>query len=682
MTNPMKNSIQFFTVSAVSIALLIGCSSDSNYNFESSESRQQQAAAAPAGAFSPADGGPYPNDLLFLTSADGTLDIPFDDDEDPTDFGEPKVALNTLDGFSTIEPITSDFGNTFAGDFGAAVAPLPIPLIDASTVNIQQSIRVFEVTRGAQTQVTGIVAELDATQVLATVVPADATGNGTQLAIVPLQPLKESTTYMVLVTDNVKDVSEVPLARSFTYGLLAGPTALSGDLGSVQLLIKAMLGAGAAAGVSADSVMLSWTFTTQSITPVLQGLKDAAISTPILVVDTQVDTGALSPASPDLASIFAGQMSVPYYLDIPTAENPIAPLNTFFTNAEGSFLTPADSAPVVKETLTIPVLMTQPKSEPPEGGWPIAIFQHGITRNRADVLAIADAMAAVGFATVAIDIPMHGITPSDTALAGFRQAGNERHFDVDFDQDGNVDASGTYFYNLRNLLNTRDNTRQAVADLFTLSASVGTIAGINPARKVFIGHSLGAIVGTTFLAFDDTINSASLAVGGGGLPRILANSPAFGPAIAAGLAESGVDINSADGNRFLNAAQTVVDSVDPVNHAAAAAANTAVHMVQINGDTVVINNLPGFPLVGTEPLARSMGLAQVTADTAGSGFVKFSTGYHGSLLSPADSDPTDDRDAAQSFAVFQELQRQVSVFAASGTIDIDNTAVIDGAEAP
>lgn len=680
MNSPIKHSIKLLTIGAASLGLLAGCSSDSDYDFEGSEVRQQEGAGASVGAFSPADGGPFPNDLLFLGSEDGTLNVPV---ADPEDYGDPAVALSTLDGFSTIEPIISSFGKTFSGDFGAAVPEQPLQLIDASTVSIQDSIRVFEVSRGAQTEVTGILGELDATQALATVIPTDAEGNGTQLAIFPLEPLKEHTTYMVLVTNGVSDVTDVPLSRSFTYGLLAGASDLPGDLGQVQGLIRAMLGAGAAAGVSVDSVMLSWTFTTQSTRPVLQGLKDAAIPSPILVVDTQLDTGALSPDSPDLADIYVGEMSVPYYLDVPSADNPTASLTTFFTNASGSFLTPIDNAPIVKNTLAIPVLMTVPnKIDIPEGGWPIAIFQHGITRNRADMLAIADSMAAVGFATIAIDIPLHGITPNDTALAGFRQEGKERHFDVDFDQDGSVDNSGTYFYNLGNLLNTRDNTRQAVADLFTLSASVGTIEGINPARKVFIGHSLGAIVGTTFLAFDDTINSATLAVGAGGLPRILANSPAFGPAIAAGLESAGIDINSADGNAFLNAAQAVVGSVDPINHAAAAGANTAVHMIQINGDTVVINNLPGFPLVGTEPLARIMGLDQVTADTAGSGFVKFSTGYHGSLLSPADSNPEDDRDAAAALAVFQEMQSQVRIFAVSGNIDIEDTSVIDGAVAP
>ena len=688
MNSPMKNSIKLFAIGAASLGFLSGCSSDSDYNFEASEKRQADAAGATIANFDPAAGVfPLPNDLLFTGSQDGTVNIPV---ENPTDFANPRVALNTLDGFSTVEPIVANFGETFAGNFGVSGQDLPINKIDPATVAIQDSVRVFAVSRGELGQVTGILNEVDATQMLATVLPSAPDTVGSQIALVPLQPLQESTTYMALITNGVKDVTGVPLAKGFSFATLAGPTALTGASGELQGLVKAMLGAGAAAGVSADSVVLSWTFTTQSITPVLQTLKQLAITSPINLVDTQVDTGALSPASPDLADIFAGQMSVPYYLDVPSQANPIAPLQSFFTNASGSFLTPLDSAPVVKETVSIPVLMTKPKGDVPENGFPIAIFQHGITRSRADMLAIADAMAAAGFATIAIDAPMHGIAPGD-ASAAFRLEGSERTFDVDYANnatgapgpDGTPDASGTYFYNLGNLLNTRDNTRQAVADLFTLSASLGSIPDIDPSRKAFIGHSLGAILGTTFLAFDDSVNSASLLVGSGGLPRILANSPAFGPTIAAGLAASGVDINSADGNAFLNAAQTVVDSVDPINHAAMAGMNTTVHMVQVNGDTVVINNLPGFPLVGTEPLARVMGLAPATANTAGSGFVKFTTGYHSSLLSPADADPTDDRDAAQALAVFQELQAQVATFAATnGNIVIGNPAIIEGAATP
>jgi alpha-beta hydrolase superfamily lysophospholipase len=41
------------------------------------------------------------------------------------------------------------------------------------------------------------------------------------------------------------------------------------------------------------------------------------------------------------------------------------------------------------------------------------IFQHGITRNRTDIFAIASTFAAAGFVTVAIDLPLHGLPSSN-----------------------------------------------------------------------------------------------------------------------------------------------------------------------------------------------------------------------------------------------------------------------------
>ncbi len=696
MNSPMKKPLKLLAVVVTTGGLAAGCSSDSDYNFEASEAAQVASVTAPIGSYDPANGIlPLPNDLLFTGSQDGTLNIPGIDD---TDFANPRAAINALDGWSTIEPIVADFSQTFAGSFGLAAQGEPAELLDAASVAIQDSVRVFEVTRSETGLVTGVVAELDATQAFAAPIPADPTtsANGSQLAVFPVQPLKGATTYMVLVTNGVTNASGTPLARGLTFNAVASPDPIDpaeNPAGAgLQAAVRSMLNAASGADVNEDSVVLAWTFTTQNTKDVLQALEDAAVSSPIGMVNTQLTT-AIIPGSPGAADIYAGAMSLPYYLEPPSAENPIAPLQTFMMNESGSFLTPLDSTPVMTSMVTIPVLMTVPNgSEAPETGWPVAIFQHGITRSRADALAIADAMASAGYATIAIDIPMHGISPDDPSLAGLRSAGiSERHFDVDYvsnttgapGPDGSVDGSGTHFYNLGNLLNTRANNRQAIADLFSLSASIGNIQGVsvNPAEKVYIGHSLGAIIGTSFLAFDDTVNRASLAFGGGGLPRILANSPAFGPAIAAGLAAGGIDINSADGNAFLNAAQTVVDSIDPINHASDAGQNTTVHMMQINGDSVVINNLPGFPLVGTEPLARTMGLAQVSETTQSSGFVKFSTGYHGSLLNPADTNLEDDIDAATALAVFQELQAQVASFAASGAIVIGNAELIEAVEA-
>jgi len=654
-------------IAAASVGLLVGCSSSTDYNFEASKLQQQEQVKL-AAVFDPSNSQfPLPNDLLFTGSMDGTLNIPV---EDPENFADPRVALNAIDGFSTTEPAVVSFAQT---------PEFTVSSVDAESVILGETARIFEVTRDPATgAVTGVVEELDQNSVRAVVVPTDPTisPNGTSIAFAPVRPLKESTTYMAMVTNGVTNHLGTNLERGTVFGVLASDAEQESEqAAALQGLIKAMLAAGDAAGVPADDVIIAWSFTTQSISPVIQTLKEAAVSTTITIDTPLGGTGALSEASPDQANIFAGRMSVPYYLD--TA----SPVTSFFKNSSGSFLTPIDNNPVATGSVTIPVLMTKPKGTPEAGGWPIAIFQHGITRSRTDMLALADAMAIAGFAMIAIDIPMHGIVPTDDT-AFFSQPEIERHFNLDLvdnetgapGADEVLDGSGRYYYNLANLLNTRDNTRQAVADLFSLSASLGSLDDINPARKVFIGHSLGAIIGTTFLAYDDTVTNASLSSGGSGLSRLLAASPAFGPAIKAGLAANDVDVNGPSGNEFLNAAQTVVDSADPVNHAAKlAASSTVIHMTQINGDTVVINNLPGFPLVGTEALARNLGLSTITETTTGSGLVKFEPGYHSSLLSPAveENNSLVTITEAQAAAVYQELQKQVAQFAASGTIVVD-----------
>lgn len=51
---------------------------------------------------------PFPNDLLFAGSTDGTLNIPV---EDATDLADPKNSLNELDGFAVSGVMSISFHN-------------------------------------------------------------------------------------------------------------------------------------------------------------------------------------------------------------------------------------------------------------------------------------------------------------------------------------------------------------------------------------------------------------------------------------------------------------------------------------------------------------------------------------------------------------------------------------------
>lgn len=659
---------------------------------------------------------PFPNNLLLTGTTDLTLNIPV---ADPTDFGNPQVALNALDGFSTVAP--------WSTSFSAAINP-------ASVVS-GSSVRVFQVqlVRGS-VAVQSVVRELTpGVEYLATLSGVDASGS--TLAIVPLQPLQELTAYMAVITDGISDTRGNDATPSQPYFIAKRtsplvdangnstdpilPTPSARALEPLRQIINTQEAAAASMGVDRDRIVLSWTMTTQSITPVLSALRSVAEPAPVTLAPTGLTTAQLLPGSPGLADLVIGVISLPYYLGIPQATAPTLPLTEFWRAAPGAYVPPFDQLgldptstnltvanpfPVSTGVQTVPVLMTVPNANSgrtrPAAGWPLVIYQHGITRNRSDALAIADTLASQGYAVVAIDLPLHGITDTvlgdpNQPLAGlyvgntpFGAIANERTFDLDLGNnatgaagpDGQIDASGTWFINLASLLTSRDNLRQGQADLSVLTLSVGNmdldsdgLGDFDSARVSFVGQSLGSITGIPFLAVEPNVNTAVLSVPGGGIAQLLNGSPTFGPRIRAGLmAAAGLQPGTPDFEAFLGAAQTAVDSGDPINWGAITAASNAVLLHEVLGDTVIPNGVATAPLAGTEPLIRVMGLDTITATTVDPlgvrGALRFlPPANHGSLLDPS---------AAP--AATAEMQGEMAGFIISrGTaVQVNNPSVI------
>jgi len=444
-------------------------------------------------------------------------------------------------------------------------------------------------------------------------------------------------------------------------------------------------------GATDARVVLSWVATTQSITPVMQAVQSRVEQVPAPtahVVPTGLDLSAL--ALPPAADILVGTLAVPYYLGTPSQQNPTAALTSFWQAAPGAYVPPFDQVgldptstnvtflnpfPVAASTQVIPVLITVPNANTghtkPAAGWPVVIFQHGITRKRTDMFAVAATLALSGFAVVAIDAPLHGVTEPNNPfyrnqlLAGSPAAGlvtGERTFDLDFANndtgaagpDGKIDTSGSYFINLASLLTSRDNLRQASSDLMELTRAIPTMSySGNPtgdfdgSRIYFLGQSLGSIIGTQFMAINPHVNVGVLNVPGGGVVRLLDASPAFGPVIHAGLAGAGLQQGTPDYDAFMVAAQTVVDSGDSINFAFATASKSILAQEVVGDDThpsdqVIPNNVPGAPLSGTDPLIAALGLNTITQTTQAAsirGVVRFTQGVHGSLLDPTSSRP-------------------------------------------
>lgn len=449
--------------------------------------------------------------------------------------------------------------------------------------------------------------------------------------------------------------------------------------------------------IADDDLVIAWSFTTQSTSATLATLDAITTAKSFAVADSTLDTGALG--MPDTAHIWAGRLlAVPYYLNdaagvndfasqldywrndgtVTTGPTAVVPPIVFdhdadpltpsvpapCTGAPFNFARPvsttncyriplanaADAGGTTRGSLEdLPVLITVPKTAKPGSGWPVVIFQHGISGHRGQMLPIGATLAGAGFVTIAIDLPLHGILAGDATFGTLRQAGFERTFDLDIAAaaagnaclsaptgDGAADPSGACFINLGSLATTRDNLRQAVADLIHLSKSLGD-AGLDfdgsPGNDIdtgnirFAGISLGGIVGTTLLGVDtgtsattqddnERISSASLSVPGGGLAKLLDASRTFGPAIAAGLAGGALPSPSApEGSTgsgspyegtdtyetFVRFAQHLVDPGDPINFAVSANANHRLHMTMVENDTVVPNSalstcLPGVVL--------------------------------------------------------------------------------------
>lgn len=734
------------------------------------------------------DGLSVPNDLIFQGTQDGTLEIPV---EDPSDGSDPFVAASALDGWATAQPFVLGI------DFPDGAS------LDPSTVLNSSSVRVFEAIMGGDTNdadcaavprglACKVVKELMFSEDFIT----QASGN--DVAFVPLKPLKGSTTYLIAMTNSLQDLEGNPIAGSTYYELMRQDLAtlpLGDDAQrGLQAVINSYEDAVIGAGVEDDSIIYTMAMTTQSTTDVLFTLKSLmannlqqGIYPSIGMADTglsvaDVLAGQIPAEAVPLysaANYMKGSITLPYYLGVPTAENPLAPTNTWWTGlcdsgamlaglaAQNPAAIPVDPVsetdgmcmaisaasglaapglrdlgidternltkynPVPKQTAAMPidVQMTTPDLawvnpvrasfgmepiEEPADGWPVVIMQHGITSTKEAMLLATGMLSINGFATAAIDYPLHG-------SRGFDLTGNG------IDDINASSVSTLHYVNLASMLTMRDNTRQSAFDIFGLRLGLNFFGGvdamgspinINSSKVHFLGHSLGAIYGINALALANTplapqvdaltkITSNVLAMPGLMLANFGMSSPAFSTLAKSNLTYA----SSPDFKAFVDAqfsgnhtqeqlsalydgfyaslddsqkgaleagfaqftliAQTVTGSGDPINYVNALAASqtpTLLFEVVGNGmdnlpDQVVTNTAPFTPLGGTEPAIALLGLPSVSETTMGSGAVRFVNGHHGSILDPRPNDASPD--AALSGRTTQEMQSQMAGFYAT-----------------
>jgi dienelactone hydrolase len=609
----------------------------------------------------PVDVVPYPIDLYNPTGTRLTV---------PVKITSPLAnALNTLDGFSTSAVISAPFN-----------APLdPASLIPWNPLSMQPSaasIIVLNATAGTPL--------LPGTDYTVRVQTAAGTG-GSVLEIVPLRPLSPRTRYAFIVTNRVRSTSTVAANADLIFGAvrdahLAGLTSVPGQPALTPLFpaITPLIATAQGLGLAGDSVVVAWTMQTQSITNVLDVVDTTTGVRPFVLAPMGITTAQLGLGLPGLADIYAGYLDIAYYGD------PAAPLTSFWVNNQ--FVPPnvTNPTPLVRANRRIPMLATLPNmGVKPPNGWPVVIFQHGITLDRTVMFAMADSFAQAGFAVIAIDLPLHGVR--NTASPFYQGpahpfGNNERHFNLDnvgatgvFAPDGQID-NGWQILNVGNPLNARDHIRQAVADLTALTRTVPALdfpGAANPDvdgnRIHFVGISLGSIISGVFLGLNSEVTTATLSSPAGPWTSILTDPEAidFGAPIRAALAAQGLPAGTVGFDNFVRDLQTLIDPVDPVNYADDAALHP-LHVIEVLGDTAVPNG-PNDYIAQLWGLPSRSATAAVAPPATVSGIVRFTAGGHSSLFNPAINP-----------AVTAEMQRQTVGYAVSAgsAIVITDTTVV------
>ncbi|MFU2509026.1 VolA/Pla-1 family phospholipase [Pseudoalteromonas sp. ASV78] len=236
--------------------------------------------------FDPANGViSVPNDLLMSGTKDGTINIPGELGANGVSvprsaYANPSLALGALDGWSSQVPYKVDL------TFPANVS------LDESSAGAPGSVRIFEVVMGASL-----------TDADCAAVPAGAgckllgeltfgvdfitKASGNAVAIIPLKPFKAGSSYINVLTTELKDSLGRSIEPSSTYGLVSEETplitesqlALQGVVNSYENVVTS------GGTISKDDIIFSGAMTIQSVGPVLGTIKKllaASLQNPVL----------------------------------------------------------------------------------------------------------------------------------------------------------------------------------------------------------------------------------------------------------------------------------------------------------------------------------------------------------------------------------------------------------------
>lgn len=510
---------------------------------------------------------PFPNALL-MDSKTGLVSLPAEPKDKPEQLAL-KAGFNTLDGFSTTAVWSIE-----------ATAPLDRATVTASTVRAFEYPSLREVT------------ELDRL----------VSNDGKRLTVQPRlsSPLLQNQQYVVVLlgvkTLQGETLAAMPLpsvlklsrplvddAGLTTVGSFCSDTAarLEAQRKQIDEVIQK-------AKLDRAQVSAVWSFKTMNLyararalweTPYTQNL-------PLMLQNTKVE----SPLSLNIAKKITGTFTTFDRLDPST--------RAFRTNGSG-------------EPRQVEFVLWTPKGVAAGQKARVVVVGHGLTSDRNMAGPLAERLASLGMATMAIDFPLHGertqctldshcSSGSTCAADGSCRKPNGAKADFALlssfalaDFPGSRTASLDAWVDVANLFGTRDHFRQAIIDLSAqtrlirlgdFSALTGGV-GLDGNQLHYVGVSLGGIIGSEVAGIDPYFKSMLLNVGGADLVDLMQDSAVFGPRLREGLKAKGIEENTPAFEQFVNAARWALDEVDPLNLAPYAKTRPFTYRDPLDGQT-------------------------------------------------------------------------------------------------
>src|SRR6266704_5230257 len=476
-------------------------------------------------------GGPFPSDQFTVADSGHNtgrrVDLPMSDCAVRRSDCEDLAVINTLDGFNAgprlsipfdgpIDVTTVISKTVFLVDLGSAVRDCDAgPMRDCA--EDQREDRSWnDHSRDDGRRVIGI------NQVV-----WDASMNTVHVESNEL--LDQHTHYALIVTNGVhaEDGSSVQASEAFRRFRHT-------VRGEYKQAFLDAIRAARRIGVHERDIVTASVFTTQSVTSVLEKIRDQikavtpepadfrlgpAESRTVFSLDTVASITLQQQTRSDPPTFSRVTVNFSLLQLIPGAVGTIAFGKYDSPDYEvhpGEFIPPIGTrtgTPAVQGTNEIYFNLFLPSGPKPAHGWPVAIFRHGNNQDKNLALNVATTMAAHGVATIAINAVGAGFGPLGT-LTVHRTTGDSVTFlaggrGIDQNADHLIEGNeGLAAAPPRTIIYRTDGIRQTVADLMQLVRVIEVGVDVDgdgspdldPSRIYYVGSSLGANYGTVFLS--------------------------------------------------------------------------------------------------------------------------------------------------------------------------------------